>query len=58
MDSRDETLDRFFHILHQKRIMEVTQRRGEVPARIIGINDISTDEYPGYNLAEPQFSDQ
>ena len=50
--------DRFFHILHQKRIVEVAERRGEIPAGIIGINDISTDEDPGYDLAEPQFSDQ
>jgi hypothetical protein len=38
--------------------VEVTQRRGEIPAGIIGIYDISTDEDPGYNLAKPQFSDQ
>jgi hypothetical protein len=58
MDRADEPLDGFFHILHQKRIVEIAERRVQISASVIRINDIATDEDPGYDLTESQFSDQ
>ena len=40
VDGADKTIRRFFHILHQKRIVEVAKGRGEVPEGIIRIDDI------------------
>ena len=58
VDGADKTIRRFFHILHQKRIVKVAKGRGEVPEGIIRIDDIATHENPGYDRAEAQFPDQ
>ncbi len=45
-DGAAESVDRFLHILHQERIVEIAEGRGEKASGIVEVDNIATHENP------------
>jgi len=58
IDGTNNEVDSLLHILHQERIVEITQGRGEKPAGIIKAVNITTHENPRHDRAKAQFLDK